>query len=87
MTVTQPGTTQTITAGAATTVVTVTAPHKTVEGGVRGAKTIVVTVTGPSHTVTVPPHVIKEVVKAKALIRKVFKIVAQACKTIGVGKG
>jgi len=96
VTVTQPGTTQTITAGATTTVVTVTAPHRTVEGGVRGEKTVVVTLTGPTQTISVPPHivkqavkarVVKEVVKVETLVRTIAKEVLRACKNIGFGKG
>jgi hypothetical protein len=87
-TVTQPGTITTITAGATTTVVTVTAPNKTVEGGVLGEKATVITVTGPTHTVQLPAHVIKEVVKAKALIRTIFKSLIRACQpAMGTGKG
>ena len=87
MTVTQPGTTQTITAGATTTVVTVTAPNKTVEGGVLGAKQVVVTVTTPTHVVHLPGHIITEVVKAHALANKIFVTLIKACQGIGPGKG
>lgn len=45
------------------------------------------TVTGPVATVTVPPHVLKEIVKAKHLVRTVFKTLARACTAIGIGKG
>jgi hypothetical protein len=88
VTVTQPGTTQTITAGATTTVVTVTAPNKTVEGGVFAGRTTVVTVTGPMHTVQLPGHIIKEVVKAQALVRTIYKSLIRACQpATGAGKG
>jgi hypothetical protein len=88
VTVTQPGTSTTITAGATTTVVTVTAPNKTVEGGVLGARATVVTVTGPIHTVTLPGHIVKEVVKAKALIRTIYETLIRACQpAMGSGKG
>jgi hypothetical protein len=88
VTVIQPGTTQTITAGATTTVVTVTVPTKGVEGGVLGEKATVITVTGPTNTITLPPHIVTEVEKAKALVRTIFKSLIRACQpAIGPGKG
>jgi hypothetical protein len=87
VTVTQPGTVQTITAGATPTVATVTAPHKTVQGGVLAAKKIVVTVTGPTHVVHVPPHVIHEVARVRNLARKLIVTVVRECEQGGLGKG
>jgi hypothetical protein len=57
-TVTVPGTTKTETAGATSTVVTVTEPDKVVEDGLHASKEEVVTVTVPSRTVPEPAHTV-----------------------------
>jgi hypothetical protein len=77
--VTQPGTTQTIAAGATTTVVTVTAPNKSVEGGVLGAKQAIVTVTTPAHVVHLPRRVVTEVVRLHAVARTIFVDIVRMC--------
>ncbi len=88
VTVIQPGTTQTITAGSSTTVATVTAPKKSVEGGVLAAKQVVVTVTTPSHTVYLKPHLVHEITKAVAGAKVlVLKVVRASCLAGVNGKG
>jgi hypothetical protein len=79
VTVIQPGTTQTITGGTTRTVVTVTAPNKSVEGGILGAKHTVVTVTTPAHQVFLPPHVAHQVAKLRVLAKTVYRDVIRVC--------
>jgi hypothetical protein len=78
VTVTTPGQTTVVTVPSGQTTTTVTLPAQTTTVPT-DTKTVVVTVTNPSHGVFLPPHVVKQIVKVKHLVKTVFENLARTC--------
>jgi hypothetical protein len=78
VTVTTPGQTTVVTVPAGESTTTVTVPAQTVTRPTE-TKTVVATVTTPSQGVLVPPHVVKQIVKVRHLVKTVFTTLARKC--------
>jgi hypothetical protein len=89
VTVTESGTTATITGGTTATVVTVTTPRKTyTEAGLLSQKHDVVTLAAPGRVVDIPSHTVRTIVKYLTSEKKVVVIVVHAAAPdSGYGKG